>query len=76
MGVHDCVWPVLLDQRRIMAWQRVYVDMLGDFAAYLNRYHGRTRVMLYSGTAFMIAAILFATAYQLPQVCAAHQDSF
>ncbi|KAK9839129.1 hypothetical protein WJX74_010039 [Apatococcus lobatus] len=38
------------------------------FTAYLNRYHGRTRVMMYSGVAFMIAGILFATAYNVSQI--------
>ncbi|KAK9865397.1 hypothetical protein WJX84_000121 [Apatococcus fuscideae] len=38
------------------------------FTAYLNRYHGRTRVMMYSGIAFMIAGILFAAAFHVSMI--------
>ncbi|KAK9802742.1 hypothetical protein WJX73_006127 [Symbiochloris irregularis] len=36
--------------------------------AFLSRYHGRKRVMMYSGLAFMIAAILLATSFNIAQI--------
>ena len=37
-------------------------------AAYLSRYHGRKKVMMYSGVAFMVAAILLASAEQISMI--------